>query len=929
MVVLMTLPVAFKLEAQNASALTVEIKVEKNARKESLLDVMIGISNTATTGFEGYLRLKAPTGFSCISGDSIPVTVASSGKQYIPAKFVMDHQTGAGDALFFAEVFSAGDKLVNQQSKVYTIPATTLLRLSVNKPVVYLYSPHDSAEVSVTVSNSGNTPRMATVVFSIPELSGEKNFFDFAGIIGNHRDTVFTFRFKPSAKLLARGQLTVNIAALGGPEKELLGNAMVQVINVTDTRSFQNVYPGNLTLYSQRNSLSSIYRRMGNNIDIFQFSGNASTDLPAGVLAVNGNIYAMNNDITVNNSYITYQLFENHFKVGNINQALEIPFFGRGAEMTISNRSKSRQWQAGFSDDRFNLVENTPLLGNSYGFYAIGAFNRNNYKNNYSADYIYQFNQFEQAHHHLAGAEMNRSLGKAGDLQLRYHQGYSEYTAINRQRISSAIEARHTASYKKLKTSGNYFYSDPYYPGNRRGVLQVQQTVNRLLNERVSLYANTFILNFAPRSYSYPVHIRSNNTRAEAGLSLADARGNMLSFGYQYQHELNNALGGIAGNATPARLQAHRMVASFNHSSLNRMHSFFVTAEEGLAYYPGRQPARFQQKLNGLYTYRALSLNALYQHGSYFLTEWMVGEGAANSKTYRRLVLSLAFNQSFLSKKLSVSSGAGYINDPMTGKSPSAFANVKYAPANHFALFFNSSWYRYNLSYFIAGYQPVSTGMAEVGFTLNFGSFQTYPGKKGKISALVYYDNNNNNIFDSGDSAAANRQLVLNHTAFKTNSSGKITYKSVPFGRYEFEPVTEQGWFSEKTTITLDRYTSSVSIPLHQSGTASGGISYETDTRVALEFEPRYSNISFDIYNGSGLVVQRVTTDESGVFMSFLPKGSYTIVIDEKTLPPNTFIAGTTNLSFVIHNGTITRLPIFVIKVKEKKRIVKKFGEAI
>lgn len=919
-------------KTQETSPFRMEVTTERHPQKENLLDMMVKIFKTDSGRFDGYLKVLTPTGFSSMLGDSIPVSIASGSKNFIPLKILTGNDAIAGDARFLLQFFSQNKQIILTHRVAYSVAVNAQLNLYATQPIINLYNTQDTAQVEVAVSNTGNIGQEATIVFNIPEMTGEKNFFEYKGFVERKRDTVFKFRFPVSEKLLQLDRFTVLATGLCGPGKDIFGNASFTILNVSSSKRYRNVYGAQSSSFYQSNSVTASYRRMENNIGIYQLMGNMSIDLPAGYISMNGNLYAMSgeNVPTVSNTYLSYVLNENEIKAGNITQTLEMPFFGRGAEVTLKNKAKSLGFQAGFVDESFNLVQKNRFLKNNYGFYAIGMLNHQNTLNNYTANYMFKEDVYENAMHHVAGGEIKRNLGKAGDLKVKIHEGYSEYRFHKTEEFSTAIEVQHFGDFKTVKTVGNYFYSTKYFPGNRRGVTQLQQTVTKALGKTATLYTSFFISDFNPRSHTYNVNIRSNNVRADAGITLPRPKNLNLTLAYQYQQESSNGFNQqqyTAGTGTLLSMHAHRFVSSLNLSGFRRFHSFILGAEGGAVQYPQSNKNQLQFRLSSSYSFKAIHFNAVYQHGSYFLSEYAMAKRAAVDTDYQRLMFSLNINQPVFNKKLLINAGASYINDYTTGKTPAAFINLKYVPEDRFFVFLNTSWFRYDLLHMGLGVRTASVTYAELGFTFNFKPSKASPGKKGTIKATVYYDYNNNNVFDKADSAASHYTIVLNNTSFQTDANGQLQYRSVPFGKYQARSSAQQGWFSAEQDIILKTFKAEMEIPLHQSGTISGKIQYDVDIRTALHFTPRFGGIIFNIYNQDGKLVEKASTNEDGEFMSFLPTGNYRLIPDEKTLPENTFVADANTGTFTVISGKITVVPAFTIKAKEKKKIIKKFGE--
>lgn len=97
-------------KAQVNRQLNMEVTTEKHPLKENLLDMMVKISKADSGTFTGYLKVITPTGFTSILGDSIPVSIASNGKIFIPLKIIAGNNITAGDIPFSLQLFSKTSK---------------------------------------------------------------------------------------------------------------------------------------------------------------------------------------------------------------------------------------------------------------------------------------------------------------------------------------------------------------------------------------------------------------------------------------------------------------------------------------------------------------------------------------------------------------------------------------------------------------------------------------------------------------------------------------------------------------------------------------------------------------------------------------------------------------------------------------------------
>jgi hypothetical protein len=914
-----------------AQQIAMEIKKDTITSKQNLMDLVATLVNTSDHPFNGFLNIKTPEGFQSISGEQIDIHLDSKEKKFIPVKILFQQIAQAGTSQIKIDLLNDKLKIIQTESIGQTIEENNNLRLSTSNPMLFISNPHDSLSVQVTVSNLGNRRQNTSIIFSIPELTGEKNFFEKKGTVAIQQDTIFNFKFLPPQSLLDQPQFTINIAGMRGTEKELFGNLAITVQNISSNKRFQDMEAARQSQYYQRNSLTGSYRKIGANNTVYQLIGSGDINLPTGYLSVSGNIYQSDNanEPIISNTYLDYH-FENHqLKIGNINQPLEMALFGRGIEIGTADKSKSKKIQIGFIDQNFNLIEKNSFLKYGYGVYATGIIGATNPSGYTSASYIFKEDTMEQTLHHLIGIDKAYSFNNKWRGNLKVYGGMSHYKTVNKNEASFALETQYNGEINGVKLSGNYFLSSAYFPGSRRGMIQIQQNFVKNISEKHTVYSSIFMSDFSPESHTYTTNMESTNFRFDSGINFARLNNTAIKLGYQYQIESSNSFGwNTTKSSENLAMRAHRLVENFNWFSKNSKHSLNLALEEGFAKLPNTDGLKPQFKFSTAYSFKWLTANVSYQYGSFFLSEYIsTSRNSEDSRTFQRLISSVSIDKRLMNNKIFISSGAGYINDFTTGQTPSGFINLRYLPTDQYQIYLNSSWYRYdmrnNSSYSFSSSNNMF--IIEAGLTIKFKGQSPSSGKKGTLTAQIYYDKNANNIFDEDDEIAADYLITINNTTFKTDSEGKLLYRSIPFGSYKLKPTVQKGWFTTGTEYTIDSYKTLVEIPLHQSGTASGKIQYEFDSKTVLDFEPKTGGIVFNI-SQNGKFIQRISTNDEGKLIIFLPTGVYQISLAESSLPLNAFCEEASR-DFKIEPGKITHIQKFTIKVKEKTINIKRFGE--
>lgn len=909
-----------------------KVTVADGKAKSNLIDVLIGVTNTTESTFQGFLRVNTPMGFRSISNELTAISLDPQETRYISTKLLRQQSAQVGDSTIEIDLLDANKNVLQTQQTIQTVEENNNLRLFTENPMVFMTNPNDSLAIKVTVTNLGNKTQDATVVFTIPGLMGEKNFFEKKGVININQDTDFTFRFLPSKALLDLPQFTIQVAAMRGSGKELFGNQSITVQNISSVKQHQDLQGSSHAFNSQRNSLTTTYRKIGENTNVYQVIGSADMDLSAGYLAMNGNIYMTENADTplITNTFLAYHLENSKLKVGNISQQLEMPLYGRGIQASTSNKTKSKSLELGFIDQNYNLLEKNAFLERGYGLYATSVFQDANSNNYTSGTYVFKEETTDNSRNHMVGIERTHAFNDLWRVNLIGHGALSDYDNIDQSQSSFAFETQYHGSIKKVRLFGNYFVSSAYFPGSRRGVIHLNQNASTTISKNRSLYSNISFSNYSPKSHTYKINMESSNLRFNMGINFPRKKLFGASLGFQHQTETSNNYSNPNGimPSGPSEMMANRITNSINWSSINQKHSVLIGMEEGFVKYANNNTIKPQLKTNLTYRYSWINVNTAYQYGSFYLSEnAMASQSTNDNKEYQRLLLSLSANKTFFEDKLSFNSGMNYTNDFLLGSSASTFLNLHFQPNYKYRLFLNSSWSRYeakndNINTFSFNNDQF---IIEVGVTINFKGKTPSPAKKGKITAQVFYDKNANNIFDEGDEIATDYLITLDDAIFKTDHKGQFVYRSVPFGTYTIKSVASQGWFTQEDVFLLDSYNHHLHIPLHQNGTVTGKVTYEYDALLAQKIQPKVAGILFNI-SKDGKHIQRTMTNNDGEFTVFLPNGTYQISLDKNSLATKTYCEQPA-LYFTIESGKTNKLEPFKILVEQKSIQIKRFGQ--
>jgi hypothetical protein len=123
----------------------------------------------------------------------------------------------------------------------------------------------------------------------------------------------------------------------------------------------------------------------------------------------------------------------------------------------------------------------------------------------------------------------------------------------------------------------------------------------------------------------------------------------------------------------------------------------------------------------------------------------------------------------------------------------------------------------------------------------------------------------------------------------------------------------------DKEEVTLQ-------IPLRQTGTVSGKISYEFDELLSYSTLKELAGQTITAINEEGKTFEG-KTDDNGQFMLYLPTGKYTMTVSSASSQIAVIPVGNNHQPLVVKPGEIINGADFILKVKQRKIEIKKFGQ--
>lgn len=910
-------------KSENIQSLSMQVeRTLKQSQQQNIISTIIKINNRSNRSFSGSVGIREVNGLRSIAGGILPIDIQPSDSIFLPVKFLIQPQIEAGTTHIQFDLLDNDRKLIDKQESTFTVEEKIALSLNVDHQNILITNPNDSVRVKANVINSGNKTQSITLVFSIPTLREGVNFIEQKVELLPMQQHQFSFSFMPSSSLLDKQNFSVNVTAMRGKDKEIFGSSSIEVQNVSTNRRFNETGNIDFNLFNpyQNNSITVNHRQTKSSSSITQLIGTGSIDLPAGYIGLSGNLYKISSDNTLvgTNTFLSYKLDHNEVTVGSVYESLETTLSGRGAKVQLGSTDNTNL-RIGVIDQNYNIFSATPLFNNTYSIYAVGQLNSPNQSQRASSSFLYHYDYMEKSRNLITGGDVNWLVKNNWNINLRLHGAMSHIETFGNNKFSGSAELRYNGTKKGYDMSGSYYFSSNYFPGDRRGMITLQQMLYKKLNDKYSLRGSVFYSHFSPRSYTFTMNNNSQNLMGDVELYFPKKRNISTSVTYLSQYEQSNNYR-QSYNFENANMFANRLKASIRWNNFKTKHSMLISVESGIAKYPSEKRQSMQLKGNLTYSYDWINFTTMYQYGSYYLSEYFLSQ--REEKTFRRLISSLAVNKDFSEKKYIINAGISITKDLYTDLSPSAFANFKYTPSKSYSVYINSIWNNYRFR----NTPSNNSYSVEVGLTVNLQRNNASSKRKSKVSAFAFYDKNTNGVFDKGEEPAKNFNVKINNTAFITGDKGQVVYSRVPFGNYVIDQISENGWFSSSDTIKVTKFKTDVQIPLQQAGTVIGRIKYIFNAKSAIDVVPQKEGILFLITSSDGKTKQKVVTDNDGLFTAFLPTGDYQIELLTNSLPNDSFCK-INYQKITVTSGKILNLKAFNIEIRQKKINLKHFSQ--
>lgn len=923
-------------EWQESGTISVELSTTDtliHAIGGEIIGTTLLIENRSDKQFNGNLEFSLPeavTLLSTLSEGGLQVDAHS--KRYIPIRFRVNPNTPSGLSLIKINLVNEEQQTLSASSIRIRIQEKRLIRMQVLNTMELMRYENDSIKATLILRNTGNTAETIQLVSSVPTFYGSRRFQRELLHLESGKDTTVSLGFIADRELFHMNQFQINITGLYS-DQEVFGNTSISVQNASSSRNFDLMRNYGFNWNQRTNRVSISTRDPLSDNQSFYMDANLQFNTPKGRMEMNSQLYHWGdwgNAPVLTNTYLRYTQNNLGLTLGNITESSEKFINGRGARVDYLDEESNYYFTAGVTDKSYDLLNRYGRMGFGTGYsvfskYQAGGFLPEKGKR-YAGTIIFDRDPIENAESllHASSISLLRPMQKQRtNLDLDVGLGISRPLVDTLQQFqtqpSFALGALFSTEIGGIYFSSTNYYSSGYYPGSRRGSININQRAGSRWR-KTNLWLGYTYLDYSPKTFIPQYEATQMITeRMEMGFSWGLSPFSSLSvIPNRWKEQSHYPQTFNPGLKQDWQIISYRLESILTLRSRDNRHSINLSLESGFRE-NSAEGNSILYRGNLSYNFWKLNLNANYQRGGFSVFELINNAGNEKQDIYR---MGGALNFNYLDRQFFRSYlGLQYYKDNFSGDNLSANARTEVSLGAKTAIFGQANVYRYTSNFF-GSHNLINF---QVGITQSLaGNSANNNTKRGDLQLFVFYDHNLNGVFDQGDEAAAEKSILINEVLFISDASGAINYRKVPYGQYSIRAPMERGWFSPDFSYTVTQKSDKVQIALQRSGTLRGVITIDFDQRLNLEANTNLEGYTITAVNKSGYIA-RTRSDNNGSFLFFLPEGEYTISLNEQEFPPNVYTE-LREQNLVLEPGKINDLPAFELKVRERKIEVKRFG---
>lgn len=892
------------------------------ASNGEMRSVMVQIQNNADSAQQLVLASEAGVGIRLLNPRTT-IEIEAKEKLFVPFKIFVEKVHSAGSSIVRLQLQDASEKIVAKQDILLNVEPKRQLRISANEPQVLIYRVGDSLKISTQVTNAGNQTEDTEIFATFPQNLGSETILKKKVTLPAFTSQKVEFSRIIDRDLLRMEVFTVNIAGINS-NKEFFGNTMVMVQNALGNRR----YIDPLTNNYRHNTGNHISWTTSNPFE--QYSASHSIDLRAQI-----NFGNTNATFNINGTYwpkvSTEMLFQNTWlklenrnfglQLGHLHSTdLEISLNGRGAQMSyIIGADDKTMITTGFVEKSFNIFD--PLRFNNfprgYSAFTKSQHNIDQYRK-IDAEVVLDSDPYQKGAIVKGGYAFNNFKDKAYEIDLGLGQARST-TDVRSAESSVSLGFNYRKNWDKFSFSSTNYYSSGYYPGIRHGSTVTEQRLTKSF-KNFSMFGGYSLHIYNPKNVGslYYFNLNSKRHRVEVGSNFTIAKKVGVNFVSQLSTEQSDIFLGATYSRVPVQFNSASVSAVLNYSTADNKSRFSLGHAQGFSHYLDITEPQHIYSFQASWHHANFMLSANYQQGNFLLYEGN-RNGILNSDSEKFSAMA-TYQISMLNNKFNLNVAALANTDTQMGNSYSLSANAGYKLFRTTKILGTYNYSRYARNGFETGNTYYQMGVSQ---DLPSVGDEVVKYKNGAIKVFSFYDLNNNNTYEPGiDKIAKGVKIKINHTVFISDESGNIRYRKLPYGEYSISPI-ENEWYGETRKVDLQQKELFITMPLEKTGVLRGKVSYEQTTKFQYEVQEHLAGIPIHFQNTFGKTFT-FYTNAQGQYTAYIPVGKYSVTLESKVLQKNVYTE--TSFESVIINEGASSLADIILRVREKKVEIKKFG---
>ncbi len=912
-----------KLPEDAIELLTIE-KLEVNVGLNTL---ELQLQNNSEVFMEGELHVVAPTGLELIGSSKIQYKINPKKKKFISIKFRGDDISSLKGGVIKINMFDAAQNLLSTQAIQLIVPSRRSVTLSNESPFQYLRQVGDSIRLNMRILNHGTTDEQVKLIFSSADRVGDVKFHALEAKILAGRDSLFSYSFQVEKFMLNRQQYSVQVSGLY-ENNDVFSTMSIDFSNIVSSRNYKDLWSYQNQQHLYKNNF--IHLQMDNFLNerqsyIFRSAGDYQWS------AVNMN-YQLNFTKYQNQAPISYNSFISLDKgphqvvLGNIQESLESSVYGRGISYTLQKEDSQQSFSVGMVQRSFDLLNLNNYVNNGYASYLRWNIkDEENQRNRYDGQFIVDRNYLDSTSNLLWSNSFDILRNQVSDslkiygfaaAGLQHYRGNS--SLFKDYYPSAAVGLKLEKRFKHWTIISDNFYSNPYYTGNRKGMLQLNERIIRRLNQS-SLSLGYTMLKYNPQ-YFTAQFLNLSNTNSSIDLNFNTILHKRMSFSVapSFKNEFGEYQS-ILGNQF-LETNSWRLVTQSNWRSEDMKHQLNWMIESARYLNESLQFNRFAWLSHLSYSYKNIHMNGSYQDGPMSIYD-LLSSSMFGTSFQKRLSAGANYVGNILGQKLTWRASANYNYNFNFGTSLHQSLDLNYKVFKKTELtvqgIYNINSYQknnYHYNSFRIGVRQALPNQRKSDVKQN----------RGDLNVFCFYDHNNNELFDEGDEVAEGINFSVNNFLLITNKQGKASFNNMPFDSYNVFVPRKEHFMAISKNFLVNSKKLQLNLPLQKGGIVKGKLEMAINPGISLEVDPKWDNYAIIAENEFGKAYAQVA-DKDGFFQFNLPTGSYRFYIDESSLPPNVYWDDKPQEG-IVHLEQKLDLSTFTLKVKTKVLEVRRFS---